>query len=334
MRLCALNTSSETLFLDHISPLASHFKAPLIATDERNVSLTRKYYPDVELRYWPDLEFRLGELAREFDALVECNFWAPHLKHLFRTLYQKEMKLITCPHGQSDKGYGAPTLTPYATQEMALFYGDLLKEMLFELGIAVPDSISIGNFRYDYYERQKGFLADLADREVFSRFSARQPTLFYAPTWRDLDESTSFFDWGKRVASDLPNDWNLLIKVHPLLSKKDPVLYHRLHLLEKGNFIVVDEFPPIYPLLDRVDAYLGDYSSVGYDFLTFRKPMFFFQKPHLRRARLHQCGSIIDPERNIFQQIEEGLLTADRYQEAQSLLYKKAFGALSKETVQ
>lgn len=328
MRLSALNTSPETLFLDHISPLASLLQIPLIVKEEENVLLTSKYYPEVEMRHWPDLEFRFRELAAEFDALLECNYWWPQTKQAFRSLWQKEMQLIFCPHGQSDKGYGAPSLAPYAFQEAVLLYGDLLKEMLVELKLWNETSHAfIGNFRFLYYQKHRARLDATAEAEIFSHLPSSNRTLLYAPTWKDDDQSSTYFEFGERVVRETPSNWNLIVKIHPLLPQKDPSLFYRLSLEreKKQNVLIVDQFPFIYPILSKIDAYLGDYSSVGYDALVFEKPMFFLKRSHILSPRLHSCGTLLNPLEPLFQSIERHLPKAHSFLPLQRALLQKAF---------
>jgi teichoic acid glycerol-phosphate primase len=69
--------------------------------------------------------------------------------------------------------------------------------------------------------------------------------------------------------------------------------------------LFLDDFPPVYPLLALSDAYLGDFSSIGYDFLRFDRPMYFFNpsKTALETDRgrfLHRCGLEIPPQENAF----------------------------------
>lgn len=315
----ALNTSSESLYIDHISPLASLLDIPLIINDERNAALTAKYYPEVKMRYWPDLEFRIQELSKEFDTLIGCDYWHPARKNDFR-------KLIFCPHGQSDKGYNHPSLAPYALQEHVLIYGDLMRQMLVELKLwnQIPKVSVIGNFRLAYYQKHRDRLLQMAREEIFSKLIKTNRTLLYAPTWKDRDGASTFFDLGEKIAKETPADWNLIIKVHPLLPERDPGLYYRLSLLEekRPNVVLVDQFPLVYPILECIDAYLGDYSSIGYDVLAFQKPMFFFKQPHLSPARLHCCGEILDSMKNLFSAAKQNV---SHFKEAQAELYQKAF---------
>lgn len=315
MRCAALNTGPDIHLLDHIAPLAEWLQCPLIVTEELNHALAKRFYPQVEVHFVPDLEFHLGEIAEQFDVLFECKYWQPHMKLLFQTLYRKEMRLIFCPHGQSDKGYQTPLLAPYALQDAVLVYGQLMLDMLQELSVAVPEYTVVGNYRWRFYQKYRSFYDHLVPRIDHSK-----RTLLYAPTWRDPDGATSFFTQGIRVISELPNDWNLILKVHPLLKQREPAQYERLMKhMDKSNLFLIDEFPPVYPILALADVYLGDASSVGYDFLAFEKPLYFF--PTERPGRLHTCGTMIDNVKPLYMQLE----TTNQHVDVQRTLYRYAF---------
>ena len=64
-----------------------------------------------------------------------------------------------------------------------------------------------------------------------------------------------------------------------------------------AQFII--DFPPVYPLLAQCACYIGDYSSIGYDFLAFDRPLFFLPsgKPtSAYHSPLYACGKVILPE--------------------------------------
>ncbi len=313
MRCAAFNTGMDYHLLDHIAPLAEALKCPLFTTEELNFELAKRYYPQVKTHYVPDLELRLGEVAKNFDVLFECKYWQPHLKELFATLYQKKMHLVFCPHGQSDKGYEAPVLAPYALQDAVLVYGPLMLEMLSELRIDVPNYTVVGNYRLEFYKKYRTFY-----EPFLPKIDRSKKTLLYAPTWKDLDHSGSFFAQGVKVVSELPDEWNLIIKLHPLLKMRNPAEC-ALFEVDKPNVWVLDEFPPVYPILALADCYLGDASSVGYDFLHFEKPLYFF--PVSSPKRLHACGTFLDVTKNIYRQMEENHL----HKEKQRALYQSAF---------
>lgn len=294
----AINSGPDFHLLDHIAPLAEILGIPLMTTEEKNFLFAQKYYPEVKTEYVEHIDSHFKFIANHFEVLFECKYWAPHLSDLFKTLYQKHLKLIFCPHGFSDKGLHLPVLEPYRYQEGVLLYGKNHIQMLKKLNIwPLKSYVEIGNYRYLYYLKHQKFLDDLAQKEIFSHFLKNQPLVFYAPTWNDAENSTSFFSYFEWLLSHFPDHYNLLIKVHPLLEQRDPVKYYRLEglLANKPNILLVSEFPPVYPLLKRADLFIGDFSSVGYDFLKFQKPMYFFPS-HLNLQSLQNCGKILEPK--------------------------------------
>jgi CDP-glycerol glycerophosphotransferase (TagB/SpsB family) len=333
VKACAFVGDSNFHLLDHIAPLASLWNIPLIANDEETANLAKMYYPEVQIRLWQDVAFRLQEIAEEFDTLLNCQYWEPSLKECFRTVYKKEMQLMFCPHGQSDKGYKSPLLEYYKFQDAILLYGQLLQDMLTELNIwdDKKPHIRVGNYRLSYHQLHKKRETDLAEQHIFSKLDPSNQTLLYAPTWNDADGATSFFLEAERLICELPSHWNLIIKLHPLLAQRDPALFYRIIALEdkRPNFVVVHQFPLIYAILDKIDAYLGDYSSIGYDVLAFRTPMFFWKLRNLPEARLHACGQIIDPAKNTWHQIEHGIKRSGDFIPLQTALYKYAFYSLT-----
>lgn len=321
----ALNTGPDYHLLDHIAPLADLLDIPLIVSEECNYTLAKTYYPHVRVEYKEDLEFELGSLAERFDALIECKYWKPHLKHLFQSMHRKKMDLIFCPHGQSDKGKAFPLLAPYAEQDIVLLYGDLLVLMLEELGIwpKMKRFAFVGNYRLIHYQKYQAFYDEQVDREIFAPFSAKTKTLLYAPTWHDADKATSFFTHLDKVLTDVPPHWNVIVKVHPLLEQRNPAQYYdALRRIDKvSNARLVSHFPPVHPILNRIEAYLGDFSSVGYDALFYQKPMLFFPSPGLPEGRLRECGQIVNPDKPLFAFIE----AAFNLKEKQTTLYQSAF---------
>ena len=325
MRALALNTGSDFHLLDHIAPLADLLGISLVTTEEKNFKLAKAFYPKTHVQYIPDLEFRFKELSESYDVLIECKYWKPHLKKLFLDLYQKEITLVFCPHGQSDKGFGFPLLAPYEDQDAVLIYGHLMEEMLSSLNIKPKKTVLVGNYRKKFYETKKSFYDEALRKEI--QLDSSKRTVLYAPTWKDADEKGSFLEYGLRVIKEVPVDWNLILKIHPLLEERNPVEYFQVirHLEKKRNAFLLDAFPPVYPVLNIADVYLGDFSSVGYDFLSFGRPLFFL--PTESPTRIYSCGKMLDPPKNIYTQLEN----LDVFQEEQKKLYLHAFSQTPKD---
>ena len=340
MKLLALCTSGYSHQLDHLVPLCFYLNTPLILTDPQMYSLSQKYYPFTDVQYLPEKECSLEFLAKNADLLVlSSKHWAKELSNYFKHLYQKNMRFCYAPHGNSDKGSLRPSEDLLFGQDLSFIYGNHMKEMLEKRGVlsSLQGVIVTGNYRYDFYKKHKFFFDALAKQEVFSLFKNNHPILLYAPTWQDPEKSTSFFQSLSPMLDSLPDHFNLLIKLHPNLQRDDPALVY--HLIgkyeEKKNVVFLCDYPLVYPLLSQVRAYVGDFSSVGYDFLCFNKPLFFIN--HQKRdpkkdagLALFACGKILDPSHpNFFKTIENELSASiDTLQQIRLQTYQYTFDSL------
>ncbi len=302
---------------------------PLITDDAKTAELSKLYYPQIQTIYKEPLELSVFYLAEHFDLLfVTTKSIAVHLMPAFELFANKKMRFIYCPHGNSDKGQRSHSMTPYQFQDMTLTYGPQMTDFIKSRGDdqTLNAIIPTGNLRLSFYERHRKLYDALIEKEIFSRFKEKQQTLLYAPSWQDEEGSSSFFEMADPLLSTLPSSMNLLIKLHPLLNEHSPGFSS--HLFEKfkhsPNIQIIIDFPLIYPLLNRCDLYLGDFSSVGYDFLSFDRPMFFFNLDrNTKGCDLHHCGVEIS-EKDPFHSIEKH--SGDDFSKNRREMYLHAFG--------
>ncbi len=330
MRCAAIITGPET-HLDHLGVLSSILEIPLIVTDEKLFRCAKEFYPDLHPT-WIDLsELSLEYLATNYDAIFETGkFWAADLGPSLELLFQKKMRFVFCPHGNSDKGH---SLKHSVQQDLSLVYGEHLQDLLMKTGAmgSIRRIAKTGNYRYPYYLRRQTFFDQLADEKVFRRFKEQKPTILYAPTWQDRENPTSFFSATDALIEQLSGSFNLLIKLHPLLFENHPAHVYRItsRYEQHPSVVFLDEFPPIYPLLARCDLYLGDFSSIGYDFLAFDKPLYFLHSGRSSSSPLNGCGMDVSKMlggglKNL---IQETLETNRRqYAEERKKVYFYAFG--------
>jgi len=196
-------------------------------------------------------------------------------------------------------------------EERLLVYGKRMRHFLQAKGVDIP-TIPIGNYRLEYYERHRDFYDALLPKHS-------KTTLLYAPTWQDQERSSSFEYACSHLLEKLPEDFHLIIKPHPHLKLQYP------ELIEKIKPHLLDAFPPIYALLNRVDLYIGDMSSIGYDFLAFNRP-FILLNPHRRDHSIATCGVTLIPEEYpaIYTHINK-LLQNDPWAEKRQALYQETF---------
>lgn len=251
--------------------------------------------------------------------LVSCKHWARELAVLTYTMFNKKLRVCYCPHGNSDKGSLNPSSDLLINQDLSLVYGNHMKDMLSSRGVlqSLQGVITTGNYRHAYYLQHQKFYDDLVEKDIFSKCPEAKKIILYAPTWQDPENSTSFFEACDPIIQQLPDDHFLIVKLHPNLENEDPAKVYRLlgkyeHI---KNVLFLIQYPLVYPILNRVDIYLGDFSSIGYDFLCFNRPMFFFHPTTRKRNAdlglfLFQCGVEIPPQAysNIYAFIEKSIL--------------------------
>lgn len=300
--------------LDHLAPLSVLIKCPLIVDDETTYEIAKKYYPDVDVHLQA---IDLINLSNQYNLLlVSTRYAKEELQKAFNALGVDHIRFCYCPHGKSDKGLVSNEGKSITGQDIALLYSPSQKTLLQEDD--AKETHVIGNYRAHYYMQYKEALDTIVEEEIFSQFGKTQKTLLYAPTWADNENSTTFFTHYKNLIDSLESDQNLIIKLHPLLEKHHPAYAHHAlsYHLSKPNIQVLLEFPLIYPLLNRIDAYLGDYSAIGYDFLYFDRPLYFLADVKLP---LHDAGiSLKDPKEAFFPH-------KDSHSTIRKTLYDKAF---------
>lgn len=330
---------SELHHLDHLGPLCSFLQIPLIVTEEKLYILAKRYYPDLE--------------AILFDYLAISEYLVSHFDVIFysiprdifdeifffsQKLLQKRIRAIWCPHGNSDKGESIFYMEALKKEEAALLYGKQMIDFFKRKGVydQLKGSVITGNFRHEYYLKHRAFYDSLAEKEISRKLPEAEKTLLYAPTWQDYERSTSFFDASTLILETLPQEHNLVVKLHPNLVQQEEFLVEELirKYEDRDNILFLSEFTPIYPLLNLVDLYIGDMSSIGYDFLCFNKPMFFLNQ-NLRDGKgdlglyLFRCGIEIKPEDygNIHRKIAEYFQYELRnFSEIRKEVYAYAFG--------
>jgi len=331
-KLALLNTEKEISTLDHLAPLAFILNIPLYTESSNNFKRLQHYYPKVKSIH--KNKFKIAYFSNNYDGLISCHYWNPKLRIIFDNIYDKNIKLVFCPHGNSDKGHIAKQIfKTYLEQDGILLYGnhmiDILKKQ--KLFRRLKKYAIIGNYRELYYKKHKAFYDKIIEKEVFATLNPRKKTILYAPTWNDMEDSSSLTEIYKHLINSFDQDYNLIIKPHCSTLDNTKDFLKDLKDSLPSNIILLDDYPLIYPLLNRTDIYLGDFSSIGYDFLCFQRPMFFLDK-HSRDPKnnpslfLHRCGIQIPKKNwsNIFSFIKKH--ENKSFKAKQKQIYEYAFG--------
>jgi hypothetical protein len=326
----------ETHHLDHLAPLCDLLGIPLIVTEESIALLAKRYYPMVDVILYDYLSVA-ETVVQNFDQLF-YSMPRPLFDEIFffaEQFLKKKVRTIWCPHGNSDKGHNSFFMEALQKEEAALLYGEkmidfLKKKQAFH---QLKSHVALGNFRYTFFKRHALFYRQLVDQEITDKLPPASKTLLYAPTWQDCEKSSSFFSATPHLIQKLPRHSNLIIKLHPNLPKTHPEETEMLieQHSKNPNILFLHDFSPIYPLLEKIDIYIGDMSSIGYDFLTFNRPLFFLNQ-NLRDPKtdlglyLFRCGTSIAPQDypHIYQIIEQ--IGASDFAQEQKELHAYTFG--------
>jgi hypothetical protein len=335
MSLAAILFGSSLHHLDHLAPLASLLQIPLIIEDEKIHVLAKKYYPHLKTLQCDPKETRFFAL-QHFSTLITC-LPRPIIEQEFflaALLLKKPLSTIWCPHGNSDKGRASFFMEGLQKESIVLTYGERMENFLKEKKVSQPRIIRVGNYRYRYFLQHRDFYQTLLKKELLAKINIKKKILLYAPTWFDQENSSSFSKDLLPLFRSLQNKVNLIIKPHPNLFHTHS---QEIEMFEESDiFLLLKDFPTIYPLLSIVDAYLGDMSSIGYDFLTFQKPMFFFKSPlHLKDKSsyfLHECGHELSREcpKNLMEKLLSLLEKKDPFSKRQKEIYDQTFSSPDK----
>lgn len=283
MEHAGLIFDSSIHYLDHLGPFCAQLGWPLIVCDGKTAELAR-CYPDLEVVEADPFNLRIPPRLALCDpkALFEAAFPFAGVKNI-----------LWLPHGNSDKGWKRPFFEALQ-DETILAYGQKMIDFISEKKGPSP-FLRIGNFRWNYFLKHKPFyLKKLAKIGLPPR-----KNFLYAPTWEDGEQNGTFWNAFPRLAEALPSDCHLLVKLHPNTERRyaSEIEILKGKYEKRPNLIFLPEFPPIYPLLSLCDAYIGDQSSIGYDFLKFNRPMYFIdlkkETPDARSRFLYQCGTAV-----------------------------------------
>ncbi|MCH9614598.1 MAG: hypothetical protein SP1CHLAM54_14390 [Chlamydiia bacterium] len=236
MKYAAVCDGRNPHFLDHFAPL----ECPIL-TDQENLLAYKHLYPNLDLRLIQSIED-----YRAYDYLITSSKNAgPELTALTGVPH------IFLPHGHSDK---PPTI--FEPQHRTFIYGPAMENQIAHLNLP---KIPLPNIRYAYYLKHQTFFDNL--------LPITQEVALYAPTWCNLSTFKTHFNHFLKKP--------LIIKCHPFLEQTHPshVIYLEELAKTHKNLHVFTHFP-LYPLMAHSNQLITDASSVGYEYLTFNRPIY------------------------------------------------------------
>lgn len=335
-----LNPLSLVHYMDHLAVVAILMNIPYLFIDEETYLMAKRYYPNLDACLSEYQDFSPEYLVENYDVSFMSDLWDRNIMHLklspLEIRFEKVWRNVHCPHGFSDKGF---YLSKSAMEDIVLLYGNNMIDQLHEHGRweDINQYVICGNYRYTYYLEHAEFYDAIFEEEIQSNFEKKQPLILYAPTWVDLEKSSSFFEACSEILDALPPEYNIIVKLHPRLELDDVVNYHRIigSYEDKKNVFFLTNYPLIFPILARTDIYIGDMSSIGYDFLIFDKPLFLLNNQNRdpksdRGLHLFNCGTEIKSHQysEIFSIIEKNLPDdAEKFSRLRKEMWNYTFGS-------
>ena len=324
-------------FLDHLAPLASLLKIPLVLTDREIYAAAQKFYPDLELILHQDYVTLEGFLRKKFRGLISC-YSQQNTENILSSLFKQKLLRIWSPHGNSDKGMEENLFELLKEEKIDLVYGHKMLEAFKKHGVSkkIKHQIMIGNFRLHYFQKHFSFYQKKLKKII--PFQNDKKTLFYAPSWGQEKYNLHILKTLRFLIENLSSNFNLIIKPHPYSLTRMDYEFDRLKNQKSQtknsykNVVFIRDFHAIYPLLERADLYLGDFSSVGYDFLFYDRPMFFLNYGPHRQTKtankfLLQGGVEIKKETELVEKIVQGL-KKDKFGQKRKEIYNYTFDSV------
>jgi hypothetical protein len=262
---------TEDHYLDHLAPLCELLEIPLYLFSASLFDKVKRFYPNVTA-ILGTYEKEFKEMFRSKKAIISCYPSLVLDRIFFYELSSSPQKphYIWCPHGNSEKGFDDYFERLLAKEAFILCYGPKIEQRLFQC--KTTKLIPLGNLRHFYSLHKKDhFDALIAAEAPFLNRAERK--ILYAPTWSDHLSDAEFKGQLSALLTARPPSLVLIVKLHPnQLKKYEVVLSHIQEEFASDNLYFLNDFPPIYPLLSRIDIYVGNHSSLLFDTLAFEMP--------------------------------------------------------------
>lgn len=282
----------------------------------------KEEYPSVDVELLPSTEL-VTERAKELkpSAIVQ-----PDFTHRFFT--EVGAKQVQVFHGVSDKKYGrtkkvleyALNLLPGLKEEEEYRKMGILNQMGYEV-IGYPKADRVFAGKLDKKEERKKYDLD-----------PEKATVLYAPTWNDHSGNTSIPKFGLEVLGQVPNEINLVVKLHPNTLKYDKKHYPRLREIadKKENIIFIDYAPDVIPVMAMADLMIGDISAVTHEFIAFQRPLVFLDSGfHLfqgiARTWVWQAGDVVKKRGQVWPTVLERLGHPEVYTEERKRVMEQIY---------
>lgn len=284
----------------------------IIYTDSiESYNFIRKDYPQLEVRYLESKK-RIKEAMEE--AGIRVIVYPDYHIRFFKDL--NGVKHVQVFHGTSDKTYDFHR----EILEYDLFFipGEEAYKRYKRKNLLKKDNgILIG-----YPKLDRVFRGELSRDEELIKLGMEpvRKTVLYAPTWKDRAFNSSWKKFRMAVVEEIPDEINLIIKLHPNLKRFNPdeVDEYSCIIKKRKNTLLLDLAPDIIPIMAASDLLISDVSAATREYLAFKRPFVFLSnKPKWmwsrKKTRLWECGEVVTRPKQLWPAVKRSLNKPDRF---------------------
>ena len=276
MKIATVLNGYSPHHLDHLAPISFYLDCPLLVDDYDIYQLAKKYYPQITTHFT-----KINPLTAifQYDLFIYTSVTPSlEMKAYAQGTKNAKLRIAYAPHGFSDKGDLSKRLMNHEAQDIGLIHGNEQLRQLKKYGIdkQLQAIITIGQPRKHFYEKHKIFYQTFI--KPFEKKKKNLQTILYAPTFQDMHYTNSF-DKIEALVSRYSESYQWIIKLHPLLESQQLIQVLRLKKRYQNtpNITILDAFMPlVWPFIEYCDLYLGDFSSIGFEFAQTEKPLYLF----------------------------------------------------------
>jgi len=287
-----------------IIPILQQTGGIIYTNSELSYNCLRNYYPGIETIFYNSItKIKINMKERGIKVIIYPDYHIRYFKDL------TGVKHVQVFHGLSDKSYD------YSKQllDYDLFFipGYVAYERYQKKGLLKKGT----GFMIGYPKMDRVFRGEFSKEKILEelKLNNRNKTVLYAPTWVDKAFNSS---WKKfhRVFLDIPDELNLIVKLHPNLTRyrKNEVEKFKNKLAWRENIRIFDLMPDIVPLMSASDLLIGDVSAVTREYLAFKKPfVFLINRPEWmwkkQKKILWECGEVVTKPEQLWPAVRRAL---------------------------
>jgi CDP-glycerol glycerophosphotransferase (TagB/SpsB family) len=313
-----------------ITDLLEKLHGKLFTDSESSFTIIQRDFPSISVLFLHDMNAIIQAMRNEgIRVLILQDF---HYKK-FMKLKQDGVKFVQIFHGTSDKTYNLNRESRY--YDLVCLTGRSMLEDFNRKGLNKHGNCVVtGNLKADrIFKKQYN-----RDDEIHKLgFDPNKKTVLYAPTWMDGMGNSSFRKFGIALPDYFPDEFQLIIKLHPNLHLYRTELVNRLilNIVHKKNILLLEQSAMIYdivPVMAAADLLITDVSGVSYEYIAFLRPIIFLNNRSplrflygSRRKKIWVAGDVVSSLDALPETIRQNIENPQRYKNIQERIVKDTY---------